>query len=66
MELGIFRVFDYFPQTRRASVVARQYDSQEFYVYVKGAPESIHDICKPESRMCPNSDEMIANSLGIN
>lgn len=46
--------------------MARQYDSQEFHVYVKGAPESIHDICKPDSCMFPNNDEIIVDRPDVN
>lgn len=37
-------------QLRRASVVVRQYGDKGVSSFVKGAPESIKDICVPETR----------------
>ncbi|KAF1985978.1 hypothetical protein K402DRAFT_454662 [Aulographum hederae CBS 113979] len=48
-ELGILRQFEFVSQLRRASVVVRQFGAQSGEVYVKGAPECMKDICKPDS-----------------
>ncbi|KAL4890393.1 hypothetical protein BDV59DRAFT_184390 [Aspergillus ambiguus] len=49
IELGILRSFEFVSQLRRASVVVRQFGDAGASVFVKGAPESVKDICRPES-----------------
>lgn len=49
IELGILRSFEFVSQLRRASVVVRQFGDGGASVFVKGAPESVKDICRPES-----------------
>ncbi|KAJ5126238.1 hypothetical protein N7476_009436 [Penicillium atrosanguineum] len=47
VELGVLRNFEFVSQLRRASVVVRQYSDKGVSCFVKGAPESIKDICVP-------------------
>ncbi|KAJ5661616.1 uncharacterized protein N7477_009232 [Penicillium maclennaniae] len=47
VELGVLRNFEFVSQLRRASVVVRQYSDKGVSCFVKGAPESIKDICLP-------------------
>ncbi|KAL9079736.1 MAG: hypothetical protein Q9157_001409 [Trypethelium eluteriae] len=49
LELGVLKNFEFVPHLRRASVVVRQYQSAGADVFVKGAPECMADICRPES-----------------
>ncbi|KAL4787760.1 hypothetical protein BJX76DRAFT_317563 [Aspergillus varians] len=49
VELGILRSFEFVSQLRRASVIVRQFGNSGATVFVKGAPESVKDICLPES-----------------
>ncbi|KAJ9662965.1 hypothetical protein H2201_005842 [Coniosporium apollinis] len=49
IELGVLKSFEFVSQLRRASVVVRQFGSPSGAVYVKGAPECMKDICRPES-----------------
>lgn len=49
IELGILRNFEFVSQLRRASVIVRQFGDNGASFYVKGAPESVKDICRPES-----------------
>lgn len=49
IELGILRSFEFVSQLRRASVIVRQFGDGGATVFVKGAPESVKDICVPES-----------------
>ncbi|ORY09897.1 hypothetical protein BCR34DRAFT_486512 [Clohesyomyces aquaticus] len=49
VELGVIKTFEFVSQLRRASVVVRQFGSREVQVYVKGAPESMKDICRSDS-----------------
>ncbi|KAK5166268.1 uncharacterized protein LTR77_008529 [Saxophila tyrrhenica] len=49
IELGVLKSFEFVSQLRRASVVVRQFGEKSADVYVKGAPEAMKDICKPES-----------------
>ncbi|KAI9714775.1 MAG: hypothetical protein M1820_000064 [Bogoriella megaspora] len=49
LELGVLKNFEFVAQLRRASVVVQQYQSEGADVFVKGAPECMIDICRPES-----------------
>ncbi|KAH7348078.1 hypothetical protein BKA66DRAFT_432511 [Pyrenochaeta sp. MPI-SDFR-AT-0127] len=49
VELGVLKAFEFVSQLRRASVIVRQFGSKSGQVYVKGAPEVMKDICRPES-----------------
>ncbi|KAJ5220798.1 cation-transporting ATPase [Penicillium citrinum] len=49
VELGVLRNFEFVSHLRRASVVVRQFGDNGANFFVKGAPESIRDICVPES-----------------
>ncbi|KAJ5169122.1 cation-transporting ATPase [Penicillium canariense] len=49
VELGVLRNFEFVSELRRASVVVRQFGDNGVSFFVKGAPESIKDICIPES-----------------
>ena len=48
-ELGVLKSFEFVSQLRRASVIVRQFGDKSGDVFVKGAPEAMKDICKPES-----------------
>lgn len=49
MELGVLRSFEFVSNLRRASVIVRTFGSQSGDIYVKGAPECMRDICRPDS-----------------
>jgi len=49
IELGVLRQFEFVSQLRRASVIVRQFGAQDGQIYLKGAPECMKDVCKPES-----------------
>ncbi|BDD61946.1 hypothetical protein MAP00_006957 [Monascus purpureus] len=49
LELGILRSFEFIPELRRASVIAKQFGDGGVSFFVKGAPESVRAICLPES-----------------
>ncbi|KAJ5263741.1 hypothetical protein N7478_011346 [Penicillium angulare] len=49
VELGIVRNFEFVSELRRASVVVRQFSDNGASFFVKGAPESIRDICIPQT-----------------
>lgn len=49
IELGVLKTFEFVSELRRASVVVRKFGSPGGNVYVKGAPECMKDICRPES-----------------
>ena len=49
IELGLIKSFEFVSQLRRASVIVRQFGALSGNVYVKGAPECMKDICRPES-----------------
>ncbi|KAJ1973976.1 hypothetical protein H4R34_004894 [Dimargaris verticillata] len=48
-ELGIIRSFEFLPSLRRMSVIVKPIQSPTMQVYVKGAPEAMLQICRPES-----------------
>ncbi|KAI1075240.1 hypothetical protein F5B20DRAFT_560528 [Whalleya microplaca] len=59
IELGVLRSFEFVSQLRRASVIVRAFGQPSVNVYVKGAPECMRDICRPES--FPNDyDELLS------
>ncbi|KAJ4379180.1 hypothetical protein N0V86_005224 [Didymella sp. IMI 355093] len=49
VELGVLRQFEFVSQLRRASVIVRRFGSKSGDIYVKGAPEVMKEICRPES-----------------
>ncbi|KAJ5792184.1 uncharacterized protein N7503_008162 [Penicillium pulvis] len=49
VELGVLRNFEFVSHLRRASVLVRQFGDNGVSFFVKGAPESIKDICVPET-----------------
>ncbi|KAI8633116.1 hypothetical protein F5Y19DRAFT_462264 [Xylariaceae sp. FL1651] len=49
IELGVLRSFEFVSQLRRASVIVRGFGKQHGDIYVKGAPECMRDICRPET-----------------
>ncbi|ROW15439.1 hypothetical protein VPNG_02325 [Cytospora leucostoma] len=48
-ELGVLKLFEFVSQLRRMSVIVRTFGQQSGDIYVKGAPECMRDICRPES-----------------
>ncbi|KAK3373986.1 hypothetical protein B0T24DRAFT_576743 [Lasiosphaeria ovina] len=48
-ELGVLKSFEFVSQLRRASVIVRTFGRQSGDIFVKGAPECMRDICKPET-----------------
>ncbi|CAK7567309.1 MAG: hypothetical protein SEPTF4163_005272 [Sporothrix epigloea] len=59
-ELGVVRSFEFVSQLRRTSVIVRIYGQQSGDVYVKGAPECMREICRPES-FPTDYDEILAS-----
>ncbi|KFZ06971.1 hypothetical protein V501_06875 [Pseudogymnoascus sp. VKM F-4519 (FW-2642)] len=58
IELGILKSFEFASHLRRSSVIVRNFGSRGVDIYVKGAPECMKDICRPES--FPNDyDELL-------
>ncbi|KAH8174244.1 p5-type ATPase cation transporter domain-containing protein [Sarocladium implicatum] len=49
LELGVLKSFDFVSQLRRASVIVRHFGKKSGDIYVKGAPEAMREICRPES-----------------
>ncbi|TIB04331.1 hypothetical protein E3P88_01870 [Wallemia ichthyophaga] len=49
LELGVIRTFDFVSSLRRMSVIVKKLKSQSMEVYVKGAPESMAEICDKDS-----------------
>ncbi|RYP04255.1 hypothetical protein DL765_010245 [Monosporascus sp. GIB2] len=49
IELGVLKSFEFVSQLRRASVIVRNFGQQSGDIYVKGAPESMREICRPET-----------------
>lgn len=49
IELGVLKQFEFVSQLRRASVVVRQFGAPGCQIYLKGAPECMKDVCRPDS-----------------
>ncbi|KAB8349560.1 hypothetical protein FH972_023584 [Carpinus fangiana] len=49
IELGIIKQFEFASNLRRASVLVKQFGASETQVFLKGAPECMPDVCRPES-----------------
>jgi cation-transporting ATPase 13A3/4/5 len=49
LELGVLKSFEFVSQLRRASVIVRQFGQKSGDIFVKGAPEAMREICRPES-----------------
>ena len=49
VELGILKQFEFVSGLRRASVVVRQFGSPDVEIFLKGAPESMKEVCRPDS-----------------
>lgn len=49
IELGVLKSFEFVSHLRRASVIVRNFGSPGCDIYVKGAPESLKEICRVES-----------------
>ncbi|KAK4241245.1 hypothetical protein C8A03DRAFT_12498 [Achaetomium macrosporum] len=48
-ELGVLKAFEFVSQLRRASVIVRRFGRPSGDIYVKGAPECMREICRPET-----------------
>ncbi|XP_055621332.1 polyamine-transporting ATPase 13A3 [Toxorhynchites rutilus septentrionalis] len=48
-DIGIVREFSFTSALQRMSVITRKLSDNHFNVYVKGSPEMISTLCKPES-----------------
>ncbi|GME46159.1 ATPase P-type K/Mg/Cd/Cu/Zn/Na/Ca/Na/H-transporter [Neofusicoccum parvum] len=59
IELGVIKAYEFVSQLRRASVVVRQFGDRGGHIYVKGAPECMKDICRPES-FPPDYEELLS------
>jgi cation-transporting ATPase 13A2 len=59
LELGILKQFEFVSQLRRASVLVRQLGSPSGNIFVKGAPECMQEICRPET--FPSDYEEVLN-----
>ncbi|KAL9571563.1 hypothetical protein ACKAV7_004205 [Fusarium commune] len=49
IELGVQKSFEFVSNLRRASVIVRQFGQKSGDIFVKGAPEAMKEICRPES-----------------
>ncbi|KAF4983077.1 hypothetical protein FZEAL_1424 [Fusarium zealandicum] len=49
LELGVLKTFEFVSHLRRASVIVRQFGQKSGDIFVKGAPEAMREICRPES-----------------
>jgi len=49
LELGVLKSFEFVSQLRRASVIVRTFGRPSGDIYVKGAPECMREICRPET-----------------
>lgn len=48
-EVGIIRRFEFSSKLQRMSVVVKHIDEAGFRIHIKGSPEKIRELCKPET-----------------
>lgn len=48
-EIGIIRRFDFSSKLQRMSVIVKHLDEAGFRLHIKGSPEKIRELCKPET-----------------
>lgn len=65
IELGVLKAFEFVSQLRRASVIVRNFGSPGCDIYVKGAPEMMGHICRPESCKYPLSEPLPCFKIAI-
>lgn len=49
ISFSILRRFDFLSELQRMSVIAKNENNGDRYVFVKGSPEKIQQLCKPET-----------------
>lgn len=49
IELGVLKQFEFASQLRRASVIVRQFGAPGVEVFLKGAPECMKEVCRPDT-----------------
>ncbi|KAK4669720.1 uncharacterized protein QC763_205500 [Podospora pseudopauciseta] len=49
IELGVLKSFEFVSHLRRASVIVKDFGKPSGDIYVKGSPECMREICKPET-----------------
>ena len=49
LEIGIIRRFEFSSKLQRMSVIVRNLEQSGFKVHIKGAPEKIRELCRPET-----------------
>lgn len=60
MEIGLMKQFEFVSNLRRMSVITKRFQSNSMEVYLKGAPEIMRDVCKPDS-FPTNYEEVLAS-----
>ncbi|WEW56295.1 hypothetical protein PRK78_001738 [Emydomyces testavorans] len=58
IELAVLRTFEFVSQLRRSSVIVRETGGSGVTIFVKGAPESLKEICVPQS-LPPDFTELL-------
>lgn len=48
-DVGIIRKFEFSSKLQRMSVIVKNLEEQGFKMHIKGSPEKIRELCKPES-----------------
>ena len=48
-QLALVRRFDFSSKLQRMSVIVRNFFDFSFKAYVKGSPEKIRELCRPET-----------------
>ena len=57
-QLALIRRFDFSSKLQRMSVIVKNFLDSTFRSYVKGSPEKIRELCRPES-LPSNFDEVL-------
>jgi magnesium-transporting ATPase (P-type) len=57
-QLALIRRFDFSSKLQRMSVIVKNFLDQTFKTFVKGSPERIRELCRPET-LPRNFDEIL-------
>lgn len=64
-EVGIVRRFEFSSKLQRMSVVVKGLNDVAFRVHMKGSPEKIRELCKPET-IPPNFHTVLEKYTEVN
>ena len=52
LEIAVLKAYPFDSAVQRLTVITKKKGSPQFDIYVKGAPEKVASLCKPETSKC--------------